>query len=142
MNKATHPSAVLLTGMAMFGIALLTLGVLLALHVPVFVAALVGIALFSLTETVYTPSVNTAFAQIRTSSVLESFNAQQLLVAVGQSLGTLVGTSIFLAVADGGTGVLYWIALALAGIAVAGLATVGTRSVVLIFRPWRVRRTS
>lgn len=142
LSAGTHPSGVLLTGMAMFGIALLTLGVLLALHVPVFAAALVGIALFSLAETVYTPCVNTAFAQIKTSSVVESFNAQQLLIAVGQSLGTLAGTTVFLTVARGGTGVPYWITLALAGIAVAGLATVGTGSAARISRPWRARRTS
>ncbi len=142
MNRGTHPSAVLLTGMAMFSVALLTLGVLLALQVPVFVAVLTAIALFSLAETVYTPTVNTAFAQIAASSPVESFNAQQILVTIGQSVGTLVGTSVFLTIARTGTGARYWLVLAVAGLVVAGITATGAVSAVRVFRPWRVRRTS
>jgi MFS transporter, DHA1 family, multidrug resistance protein len=139
LSGGTPPSAVLLTGMAMFSVALLTLGVLLALHVPVFVAALGAIALFSLAETVYTPTVNTAFARIAASSPVESFNAQQILVTIGQSAGTLVGTSVFLTVAGPGTGAWYWLVLAAAGLVVAGITATGAARV---FRPWRERRTS
>lgn len=142
LNKGTHPSAVLLTGMAMFSVSLLTLAVLLALHVPVFAAALSAIALFSLAETVYTPTVNTAFAQIAASSPMESFNAQQILVTIGQSAGTLVGTSVFLTVAGTGTGARYWLLLAVAGLVVVGTtAATGAKSLVRVFRP-RERRTS
>lgn len=142
MSKGTHPSAVLLTGMAMFSVALLTLGVLLALHVPVFASVFTAIALFSLAETVYTPTVNTAFAQIAASSPAESFNAQQILVTIGQSAGTLVGTSVFLSVAGSGTGVRYWLVLAVAGLVVVGVTATGAVAVASVFRPWKARRTS
>lgn len=142
LDKGTHPSAVLLTGMAMFSVALLMLGVLLALSVPVFVSALSAIALFSLAETVYTPTVNTAFAQLAGPSPVESFNAQQILVTIGQSGGTLVGTSVFLAVAGSGTGAWYWLLLAAAGLVVAGVTAVGAVSLMCAFRPSNLRRTS
>ncbi len=142
ISGGTHPSAVLLTGMAMFCVALLTLGVLLALHVPVFAAAVAAIALFSFAETVYTPTVNTAFAQIPASSPVESFNAQQVLVTIGQSAGTLVGTSVYLSVAGAGTGARYWLVLAVAGLAVVGIAATGAASAVRVLRPRKVGRTS
>lgn len=143
LNRGAHPSAVMLTGMATFAVALLLLGVLLAAHVPVFTAALAGIALFSLAETIYTPTVNTAFAQIPASSPVESFNAQQLLTTAGQSAGTLVGTSVYLAAAGAGSGPAYWLLVGVAGLVVAGAAAAATAVPVLrLFRPSRVRRTS
>ncbi len=142
LNRGAHPSAVLLTGMAMFAIALLLLGVLLAVHVPVFTAALAAIALFSLAETVYTPTVNTAFAQIPASSPVESFNAQQLLITVGQSAGTLVGTSVFLAVSAAGHGPAYWLLVGISGLFAVGATAATAIPVRSLFRPSRARRTS
>jgi MFS transporter, DHA1 family, multidrug resistance protein len=142
LNRGTHPSAVMLTGMAIFAFALLVLGVMLALHVPVFASAAAAIALFSLAETVYAPTVNTAFAQIPASSPVESFNVQQTLQTLGQSAGTLVGTSVFLAVAGTGTGSKYWLVLAIAGLMVAGGTAAADASVFRLFRPSSVRRTS
>lgn len=141
LKRGTHSSAVMLTGMAMFAFALLVLGVLLALHVPVFASAAAAIALFSLAETVYAPTVNTAFAQILASSSVESFYAQQTLQTLGQSVGALVGTSVFLAVAGTGTGSQYWLVLAIAGLMVAGGTAAVGAPVIRIFRPSSVRRT-
>jgi DHA1 family multidrug resistance protein-like MFS transporter len=108
----------------------------------VFAAALAAIALFSLAETVYTPTVNTAFAQIPASSPVESFNAQQLLITIGQSAGTLVGTSVFLAVAAAGSGPAYWLLVGVAGLFVAGATAATAIPLLSLFRPSRVRRTS
>jgi MFS family permease len=119
LHAGTSASRVMITGMAIFSVALMVLGVALSLGLSVFAAALIGIAIFSLAETVYTPTVNTAFARIQASSPLESFNVQQVLMAAGQAGGTLVGTTIFLSLAAHSTGVPYWIILGTAGLAAA-----------------------
>ncbi len=74
---------------------------------------------FSLAETVFTPFVSTAFAQISDHRpVVEAFNLMQIVMSVGESLGAFAGGALFsLALAERAQPV-YWLGLWGAALAV------------------------
>jgi MFS family permease len=129
LRRGMLPSTAMRLGVLMFALSLLMLAFLLWAKTPVFLATFITIIVFAIAETVYTPIVNTAFGRMPASSPVEAFNLYQIFVTLGQSSGALCGGAVFLAVADHGTGAMYWAILAGCGF----LITAGSGSMLGLF---------
>lgn len=81
----------------------------------------IGVVVFSIGETVFTPVLNVVFADSSAGRpVVESMNMRQLTSAVGESIGSWAGLSVFLFLSQAGFAPAYWFLLmSLAGVAVA-----------------------
>lgn len=81
----------------------------------------IGVVIFSVGETVFTPVLNVVFSNASAGRpVVESMNMRQLTSAVGESLGSWAGLSVFLFVSQAGLAPAYWLLLtSLAGVAIA-----------------------
>ncbi|WP_199732107.1 MFS transporter [Cellulomonas triticagri] len=116
LRRSTPPFAFLRGGVMVFALSALVL----AAAGGSLSGVLIGVAVFSVAETLFTPMLNTVFADIRgEGSTLEMFNARQLASAVGESSGAFVGGSVFALALAHDAGPAYWVALALLGSIVA-----------------------
>jgi MFS transporter, DHA1 family, multidrug resistance protein len=111
--RGRSPALFLNLGALLFCAAFLIFGSSL----PVGVATLAGIAVFSFGETVFTPLVSTAFARLENGSLLASFNLRQVFTTLGMMLGSFAGGSLFLVASASGNARTYWNVLALVSIA-------------------------
>lgn len=115
LRSGAPPMRYLLVGVATFAGSF----VVLFFGGSAVVGVAVGVAIFSLAETFFTPMVNTAYAGISGDRpVVEAFNMRQVAVTLGESLGAFAGGALFLAAAHRGMEPFYWIALASGGTAV------------------------
>lgn len=109
LNRGTSPLALLVVGIAGFGVAFLLLGWVGAM----LAGTLLAVVMFSLAETVFTPIVNTAFGELPGDRPLvEVFNMRQVAVTIGESSGSFAGGALFLLAASRGATQFYWYALA------------------------------
>lgn len=110
------PLTLLAAGMALYVLSFAVMGGL-GLHIyGVYLATV----LFSLAETLFTPLVNTAFAELDGDRPLvEVFNLRQVAVTVGESSGSFLGGALYLTAAERGETAGYWLALAAVGAVVA-----------------------
>jgi MFS family permease len=118
---------VLVAGIVVFGLSF----ALVAAGGAGLVAAYAGIVLFSIGETIYTPTVNTAFIEAaRGRPVVEAFNLRQIASATGESLGALAGGWLYLVAVSASRESAYW----------GGLAALALLPVVTSWLPVRGRR--
>lgn len=99
-----------------------------------------AIAVFSMGEMLFTPLVDTAFAEVPSPSTMDRYNARQVVAAVGESAGSLVGASGYLVLRGPGGPSLYWLLLSAASALALGLVTLlarraGHRTIVPPTRP-------
>lgn len=114
LDAGTPPVRFLVAGVTAFGAAFAVLAVAGGGLAGTFAA----VAVFSLAETVFTPFVSTAFAQISDHRpVVEAFNLMQIVMSVGESLGAFAGGALFSLALAQRAQPAYW--LALCGTAVA-----------------------
>jgi MFS family permease len=72
----------------------------------------VAAAVLSVGETIYTPTVDSAFAELPGDRpAVERFNLRQISVAAGESAGSFVGGALFLLFAQHGARAMYWLVL-------------------------------
>ena len=119
----TQPVTVLFGAAAVFGAAMLVLG----LGLPVAVGAILAVLVFSVAEMMFTPMVSTTFAGLPLGSSLESFNLRQVCWTSGEAVGSLAGGSLFLSLYLGGNGHAYWLVLAVLTLVSTGLLTLSAR---------------
>jgi MFS transporter, DHA1 family, multidrug resistance protein len=99
---------VMAVGVAVFAVSLAFMGVL-----PVaFGSFLVVMVIFSVAETIYTPTVSTGIAGIPSASVLESFNIRQVTWTAGSGLGALLGGTVYIETAGSVGPAPYWLGMA------------------------------
>lgn len=109
LDNGSTPLALMVGGIAAFGVSFLALGGLGFLVVGTFI----GVIVFSLAETLFTPIVNTAFSELPGGRPLvEVFNMRQVAVTLGESAGSFVGGALFLLAAEHGLPWAYWMMLA------------------------------
>ncbi|WP_373428667.1 MFS transporter [Streptomyces sp. B1I3] len=115
------PVRYLRIGLVVFAVAFALLGADSTGLITVFVA----LAVFSLAETVFTPTVSTAFAGLDGDRpIVEVFNLRQVATAGGESLGSFAGGTLFLLASAHGLLAWYWSALAAVGLLTAALVRV------------------
>jgi len=105
LTRGTHPAMVLILATLVFGAAMLALGAGLTAIAGVFV----GVALFSLAEMLFTPTVSTAFATLPVTSRLEAFNLRQVSWTLGEAVGAWAGGTVFLFCLEKDVGRIYWL---------------------------------
>lgn len=119
MRRGVSLLAILLGGVVVLGGAM----ILFIFEEGEFAVLLIciGVVIFSIGETVFTPVLNVVFSNASAGRpVLESMNMRQLTSAVGESLGSWAGLSVFLFLSDAGLAPAYWLLLtSLAGVAIA-----------------------
>lgn len=93
LNRGIQPGRVMTAGILIFCAALVALGFLGGS----VVGLLVVIVIFSLGETFYTPTTDTIFVEVREAGgLMELINLRLASAAIGESVGSLVGTSLVL----------------------------------------------
>lgn len=113
-----------------FGVLLFCGGqLLLALPGPAVAVAYAAVVAFSTAETVFTPLVSTAFAELDTQSTIISMNLGQFSTAVGQSLGAFSGGALFSVALGRDLPFLYWTIVVAVAVAVLSLFRPGRRAV-------------
>jgi DHA1 family multidrug resistance protein-like MFS transporter len=118
ITSDARTTRVMAVGVAIFAAALALMGVLPV----VFCSFLIVMVIFSLAETVYTPTVSTGIAGIPSASVLESFNIRQVTWTAGSGLGVLLGGTGYIETAGSVGPGAYWLGMAgLTGSAVLGV---------------------
>ncbi|ANP54938.1 MFS family permease [Streptomyces griseochromogenes] len=124
MERGGHPLRYLLLGLLAFSCAYAVLG----LGAHSLVAAFAAVVVFTFAETLFTPTVSTAFAELGGDRpVVELLSLRQVATAAGESAGSFAGGTFFLlASSHGGPGV-FWFPLAAAGVFTAVLARKGER---------------
>ncbi|WP_433607283.1 MFS transporter [Dactylosporangium sp. CA-139114] len=111
-------------GVMLFALALSVMG----LAPLCFMTLMLVVVVFSIAETVYTPTVSTAVAQLPAGSVLEAFGVRQIVWTAGGGLGVLLGGTVYLSTTRSHPEYLYW--LVLAGLALAAAsALVGWQAI-------------
>lgn len=116
LRSAVSSYSYLHAGVVVFSLAF----VILALAGRQYAGVIVAITVFSLGETLFSPMLNTAFADIAGErSTLEAFNIRQLSSAIGESVGTLIGGALFVAVQTMFSDRAYWSAVGAVGLLVA-----------------------
>jgi predicted MFS family arabinose efflux permease len=108
LSRGTAAFTLLCGATLLFGASMLAL----ALGLPVLPAACAAVVLFSVAEMVFTPMASTACAVLPVSSPLEGFNFRQVSWTLGESLGSLCGGGVFLALYTSGDGRVYWAVVA------------------------------
>jgi len=72
----------------------------------------VAASVLSVGETIYTPTVDSAFAELPGDRpAVECFNLRQISVAAGESAGSFAGGALFLLFAQHGARAMYWLLL-------------------------------
>lgn len=124
MERGEPPMRYLLLGLLAFSGAFAVLGV----NGGSLAMAFAAIVVFTLGETLFTPTVNTAFADFGGDRpVVEVFNLRQVATAVGESAGSFAGGAFFLLAAAHGVQAGFWYALAAIGLLTAALIQKGAR---------------
>lgn len=112
LNRGISANRILAFGVLVFAVSFVVLGSGGSSVAMLFV----GVVVFSLAETVFTPLVNTAFAAIPGDRPLvELFNLRQIAVTLGEATGSFAGGALFLSAEVHHLGTLYWILLAVLG---------------------------
>ncbi|MCZ7413973.1 MULTISPECIES: MFS transporter [unclassified Streptomyces] len=123
LDRGLDLMTVLFTGLALFAAAF----VVLALSGGDPVVLYAAVAVFTLGEILFAPTVDSAFAaagEASSSSFVATFTGKQITLATGESIGALIGGSVFLAVRDSLSPALYWwLCAAVTAVAVAALVT-------------------
>lgn len=70
-----------------------------------------AVAVFSVAEMLFTPMVDTSFAELPGTSVTERFNVRQVVTSLGEAGGVFVGATGFQLAVDHSAGSLYWLVL-------------------------------
>lgn len=124
LDTGTPPVVFLTVGVGMFAAAFAVLAGFGGSVAGVFL----GVGLFSLAETAFTPFVATAFAEISGKRpVVEVFNLQQIVMAAGESFGAFSGGALFSIAAAHGVQPVYWSVLTIVAMLVVGLSTMRRR---------------
>ncbi|MFJ3937633.1 MFS transporter [Streptomyces parvus] len=124
LERGRPPQRYLLLGLLAFSASYAVLG--LAAHS--LVAAFAAIVVFTLAETLFTPTVNTAFAELGGDRpVVEVLSLRQVATAAGESAGSFVGGALFLLVSSHGGPGAFWFLLAAVGALTAVFARKGGR---------------
>lgn len=111
LKKGTTPLKIVGGGIILFAGSLTILGLCGGSTVGLVLA----VVIFSLAETVFTPTVNTAFSSLPGERpLIEVFNMRQASVTIGESLGTFIGGSFFLAIPSE-MRLFYWLGLSVLG---------------------------
>jgi len=119
LDAGTPPLRFLLVGVGIFAAAFATMAGVGATVVGTFAAVVV----FSAAETTFTPFVATAFANISADRpVVEVFNLLQIVMAVGESLGSFSGGTLFTVMQAHGLQTAYWIGLTVLALLVLALS--------------------
>ncbi|MFF1828218.1 MFS transporter [Paenarthrobacter sp. NPDC058040] len=103
-------------------LSILVFGVcILGLSMPLFAAregvagivlVCLGVVLFTVGETIFTPILNVAYANTAEGRpVVESMNMRQLTSAVGEGVGAWAGLSVFVSLSGSQFGLVYWLGL-------------------------------
>ncbi|MYS92349.1 MULTISPECIES: MFS transporter [Streptomyces] len=124
MDRGEPAMRYLLMGLLAFSCAFAALGV----NGGSLVVAFAAVVVFTFGETLFTPTVSTAFADFGGERpVVEVLNLRQVATAVGESAGSFVGGTFFLLAAAHGVQAGFWYALAATGVLTALLIRKGTR---------------
>ncbi|HEV2783900.1 MAG TPA: MFS transporter [Actinophytocola sp.] len=124
LDRGVTPASLLYAGIALFSVSMVLLGA----GIPLVGAAFLAVAIFSVAETIFTPMVSTAFAELPTGSPIEAFNLRQACWTVGEAAGSFCGGSIFLVLLNHGGARLYWLSLAACGLAAVALLALPLRA--------------
>ncbi|MGW5049845.1 MFS transporter [Actinokineospora sp. NPDC004072] len=108
LRAGVRPLSILIVATALFGVAVVFLGV----GLPVVLAATVAMAVFAVAEMIFTPMVSTTFNRISGVSRLAASNLQGVAWTAGEALGSLAGGALFLLAYQNGIAAVYWLALA------------------------------
>lgn len=118
LARGVSPMRHLRLGTAVFALSFVLLGA----DGDGLVTAFVALVVFTLAETVFTPTVSTAFAGLDGDRpVVEVFNLRQVATATGESAGSFAGGSLFLLATAHGLAAGYWFTLAALGLLAAAL---------------------
>ncbi|QUQ63821.1 Multidrug resistance protein MdtH [Kutzneria sp. CA-103260] len=113
LSAGATPFGFLLVGVTIFAAGFAVMGAAGATLVGAFAAVVV----FSVAETFFTPTVNTAFSAIPGDRpMVELFNLRQVAATAGESLGGFAGGALFLTAAQFGARPVYWGVLAVVGL--------------------------
>jgi DHA1 family multidrug resistance protein-like MFS transporter len=122
MERGEPPLRYLLLGLLVFSCSFAVLG----LDSGSLTMAYTAIVIFSFAETLFTPTVNTAFVDLGGDRpVVEVFNLRQVATATGESLGSFAGGTFFLLATAHGVLAGYWFALAAIGLVTVALIRKG-----------------
>ncbi|WP_204034267.1 MFS transporter [Micromonospora qiuiae] len=113
MSTGTSSVRFLTVGVMIFGAAFAVMAVGGAAVIGVFAV----VAVFSLAETFFTPTVNTAFSEIPGGRpVVELFNLRQVAATAGESIGAFCGGALFATAMQHDMQPVYWGAVAVFGV--------------------------
>ncbi|MEV5599008.1 MFS transporter [Streptomyces sp. NPDC052496] len=122
MERGRSPMRYLLLGLLAFSCSFAVLGVC----GDALVAAFAAVTVFTLAETLFTPTVSTVFAELGDGRpAVEVLGFRQVATAAGESAGSFVGGTFFSLAAAHHALPVFWYALAAAGVLTAVLTRKG-----------------
>ncbi|WP_100444081.1 MFS transporter [Glycomyces xiaoerkulensis] len=125
LDREVNPVSVMAIGIGLFCAAFAVMGLAGAW----FAGLIAMIVVFSVGETFFTPTMDTAFTAFDNElSSMELVNLRLISNTIGESTGSFIGVSVFLAAVGSGLGSLYWYGLGAIGAALALILTARSRS--------------